>query len=67
LVLQETRDRQIIQFLDGEIDLDTAIAKTKQVHRNYAKRQLTWLRKNKDIHWVVNTDNAEELIAKFLH
>jgi tRNA dimethylallyltransferase len=64
--MQAAGYRQIIQFLDGEIDLDTAIAKTKQVHRNYAKRQLTWLRRNNDIHWVRNADEAKNLFNKFL-
>lgn len=64
--MQAAGYRQIIQFLDGEIDLDTAIAKTKQVHRNYAKRQLTWLRKNTDIQWVKDAAEAEKYITKFL-
>lgn len=64
--MQAAGYRQIIQFLDGEIDLDTAIAKTKQVHRNYAKRQLTWLRRNEDIQWVKNVTEAENLISNFL-
>lgn len=64
--MQAAGYRQIIQLLDGEIDLETAIAKTKQVHRNYAKRQLTWLRRNEDIHWVEDSAKAEELITKFL-
>jgi tRNA dimethylallyltransferase len=35
---------QLIQYLDGEIALDEAIASIKQATRNYAKRQRTWLR-----------------------
>jgi len=64
--MQAAGYRQVIQFLDGKIDLGAAITKTKQVHRNYAKRQLTWLRHNEDIHWVQNENEAEELIGKFL-
>ena len=64
--MQAAGYRQIIQFLDGKIDLETAISKTKQVHRNYAKRQLTWLRRNEDIHWVKNTNEAKDLIDVFL-
>jgi len=64
--MQAAGYRQIIQLLDGEIDLETAIAKTKQVHRNYAKRQLTWLKRNNDIHWVKTARDADNLIAKFL-
>jgi len=64
--MQAAGYRQIIQLLDEEIDLGTAIAKTKQVHRNYAKRQLTWLRRNNDIHWIKDAAEAEKLINKFL-
>ena len=39
--------REIIPYLDGNITLDRAIELIKQHSRNYAKRQLTWFRKNK--------------------
>ena len=64
--MQAAGYRQIIQLLDDEIDLATAVAKTKQVHRNYAKRQLTWLRKNEDIYWIKDATEAENLISTFL-
>ena len=35
---------ELIQYLDGEVPLDVAIASIKQATRNYAKRQRTWLR-----------------------
>jgi tRNA dimethylallyltransferase len=65
--MQAAGYRQVIQFLDGEIDLETAIAKTKQVHRNYAKRQLTWLRGNVDVKWVKNQVEANNIIENFLN
>lgn len=39
--------QEILQYLDGEIDLDRAVELIKQHSRNYAKRQLTWFRRNK--------------------
>ena len=39
--------QEILQYLDDEIDLDRAIELIKQHSRNYAKRQLTWFRRNK--------------------
>jgi len=39
--------KEIIQYFDNEISLDKAIELIKQHSRNYAKRQLTWFRKNK--------------------
>ena len=38
--------KEIISYLDGEMSLDEAIEKLKQHTRNYAKRQLTWFRRN---------------------
>lgn len=43
--------KEIISYLDGELTLDEAKNKLKQNTRNYAKRQLTWFRKNKNINW----------------
>ena len=40
---------EIIQYLDNEITLDRAIELIKQHSRNYAKRQLTWFRKNANL------------------
>lgn len=43
--------QEILQYLDGEITLDEAIISIKQNSRRYAKRQLTWFRRNKLINW----------------
>ncbi|MCP4133275.1 MAG: tRNA (adenosine(37)-N6)-dimethylallyltransferase MiaA [bacterium] len=41
----------INRYIDGEITLDEAIAGIKQETKRYAKRQMTWFRKNKKITW----------------
>ena len=38
--------KEILTYLDGENSLEEALDKLKQHTRNYAKRQLTWFRKN---------------------
>lgn len=43
--------REVLSYLDGELSLDEAKDKLKQNTRNYAKRQLTWFRKNEQINW----------------
>ena len=43
--------REMILYLDGLLSLEDAVDKLKQNTRNYAKRQLTWFRKNPDIKW----------------
>ena len=43
--------QEVIAYLDGLMTLDEAKDKLKQNTRNYAKRQLTWFRKNENIKW----------------
>ncbi|MGA8163221.1 MAG: tRNA dimethylallyltransferase, partial [Acidobacteriaceae bacterium] len=44
--------RQARAILRGEMTEAEAIAATAQGHRNYAKRQLTWFRREPDVHWL---------------
>jgi tRNA dimethylallyltransferase len=44
--------RQAKAHLTGELSLAEAIAQTRQGHRNYAKRQGTWFRREPDVHWL---------------
>lgn len=43
--------KEIIAYIKNEISLETAISLIKRNTRRYAKRQLTWFRKDKRIHW----------------
>jgi tRNA dimethylallyltransferase len=47
---------EIFDYLDGKIDLAKAIEMIKQNTRRFAKRQLTWFRKDKDIQWFLPTN-----------
>jgi tRNA dimethylallyltransferase len=44
--------KQAMQFLRGELDRESAIAAAQQAHRNYAKRQITWFRREPDVDWL---------------
>jgi tRNA dimethylallyltransferase len=44
--------RQARAFLAGEMTRAEAVASAQQGHRNYAKRQLTWFRREPDVHWL---------------
>jgi tRNA dimethylallyltransferase len=44
--------KQAAQFLRGELDRKSALAAAQQAHRNYAKRQITWFRREPDVHWL---------------
>ena len=43
--------KEALSYLDGAATREEAIAEIKLRSRQYAKRQLTWLRRDKDIHW----------------
>jgi tRNA dimethylallyltransferase len=44
--------KQATQHLAGELTLPQAVAAAQQGHRNYAKRQMTWFRREPEVHWV---------------
>jgi tRNA dimethylallyltransferase len=44
--------KQAMQHLNGELSLEQAIIAAQQGHRNYAKRQMTWFRREPEVHWV---------------
>ena len=46
-------------MLDGTGELATAVAAVQQGSRRYAKRQLTWFRKNPAIHWILQPENPD--------
>ena len=65
--MQATGYRQLVEYLKGDLTLEEAVKKTKQSHRNYAKRQLTWLNRNKDVIWIENKKEAKEKIREFIY
>ena len=44
--------KQAMQFLNGEIPREQAQQAAQQAHRNYAKRQMTWFRREPEVHWL---------------
>lgn len=52
--------REVLSYLDGELSLDESKDKLKQNTRNYAKRQLTWFRKNEQINWNCYPDRKKK-------
>ena len=44
--------KQVVQLLKQDLDLPAAISAVQQAHRNYAKRQMTWFRREPDVHWL---------------
>ncbi|WMJ81999.1 tRNA (adenosine(37)-N6)-dimethylallyltransferase MiaA [Clostridium sp. MB40-C1] len=63
--------KEILYYLNGNLSLDEAVEMIKKGSRNYAKRQLTWFRKDKRVIWI-DKDNYEDdyqvteaIISKF--
>ncbi|AFS78528.1 tRNA Delta(2)-isopentenylpyrophosphate transferase MiaA [Gottschalkia acidurici 9a] len=52
--------KEIIKYLNGEYSLEEAIDTLKRESRRYAKRQLTWFRREKDMYWI----NIDEFKTK---
>lgn len=53
--------KEIIEYINNEVTLDEAIEKIKQETRKYAKRQMTWFRKDKTIVWL-DAKNRDEVV-----
>ena len=49
--LQTVGYRELLDHLNGEISLPEAIARIKTNTRHYAKRQMTWFKKDKEYEW----------------
>ena len=58
--------RQICQHLNGSVTLKDAIKQIKQDTRNYAKRQMSWFRRDKSIQWIKEYQEAEQLVSDFI-
>ncbi|MCL2659542.1 MAG: tRNA (adenosine(37)-N6)-dimethylallyltransferase MiaA [Acidobacteriaceae bacterium] len=64
---------QAARVLSGELTREAVVAEAQQGHRNYAKRQLTWFRREREMHWLNGCggdadvfDQARRLVADFL-
>ena len=44
--------KQAVQFLQGELSREHAVQAAQQAHRNYAKRQMTWFRREPEVTWL---------------
>lgn len=60
--------KEILDYLDGEIPLEEAVRVLKRDTRHFAKRQLTWFRRERDVIWVEKPEFAydDEKILAFM-
>lgn len=59
--------KEMLPFLNGEASLEACTEKLKADTRHYAKRQLTWFRRNPDVHWLYfDESDPDELVRQAL-
>ncbi|OQB44360.1 MAG: tRNA dimethylallyltransferase [Parcubacteria group bacterium ADurb.Bin159] len=67
IILKNTLGYQeIIPFLENKIELEEAIKNIKKNTKNFARRQITWFKKEPNVFWLNNYKEAEKIIKKFL-
>lgn len=54
-------------FFEGKTDLSAVKAEIEKNSRQLAKRQRTWFKRNKSIHWISQKDEAVDLVTTFLN
>jgi tRNA dimethylallyltransferase len=53
--------KQAVQLLGGELTRPQALEAAQQAHRNYAKRQMTWFRREPEVRWLEGFGNDENV------
>jgi tRNA dimethylallyltransferase len=53
--------KQAVQFLREELTREQALQAAQQAHRNYAKRQMTWFRREPEVHWLRGFGDDEQV------
>ena len=64
--LQAIGYKEFVDAMAGRSTLESAIAQVQQSSRRYAKRQLTWFRRNEKMHWLIrkNNQSADEILLQ---
>jgi tRNA dimethylallyltransferase len=55
--------KQVVQLLRGELSQESAILAMQQAHRNYAKRQITWFRREPQVKWVTGFGDQAAVVT----
>ena len=58
--------KELFDYFDGKCTLEFAIDKIKQHSRNYARKQISWFRRDKEIHWIDLSDGAPNVVKEVL-
>jgi tRNA dimethylallyltransferase len=58
--------RYVAYYLQNKLSYDEMVSKLQKEIEHYAKRQMTWFKRNKNIRWVDNLRKADKLVKEFL-
>ena len=58
--------KEVVEFLKGRISQEEMIEKLKMETRRYAKRQITWFKKNKQTFWLDGEEKTEDNVTKII-
>ena len=58
--------KEVVEYLNGNINKEEMIDKIKMETRRYAKRQITWFKKNKDTYWLNGENELQENVKMIL-
>ena len=61
--LQTVGYRELFDYFDGQISLETAIEEIKKNTRRFAKRQMTWFRKSQNVLWFDFETPKEDIVS----
>lgn len=56
--------RQAVALIDGTLGREEAVEAAQQGHRNYAKRQMTWFRREPEVHWLQGFGDDPEIATR---
>ncbi|HLW10978.1 MAG TPA: tRNA (adenosine(37)-N6)-dimethylallyltransferase MiaA [Fermentimonas sp.] len=58
--------KELFEYFDGNHTLDFAIEKIKQHSRNYARKQLSWFRRDKEVNWINLSEESDNVVRKIV-
>ncbi len=58
--------KELFEYFDGNWTLEFAIDKIKQHSRNYARKQMTWFRRDKEINWIDLSEKGVDVVEEIL-
>jgi tRNA dimethylallyltransferase len=56
--------KEVVKLIAGELNHEEAVRAVQQAHRNYAKRQMTWFRREPDVKWIAGFGHERRVIEQ---